>query len=109
MTVHLDKEIDSLDLVVPPGVSATTFRITFAPASPGTTTATLRIASNDPDESIIDITLTGQGYIPPRLATEVHSGTAFIRMPPLGWGNNELGQTTIPAAAATHHVVHRCE
>jgi len=47
----------------PNGVS--TFTITFTPSSVGLKTATLHIASNDPDENPFDIILTGTGTAPP--------------------------------------------
>jgi hypothetical protein len=37
------------------------FSVTFSPTSIGLKTATLRITSNDPDESIMEIALTGNG------------------------------------------------
>ena len=43
-----------------PGAS-TTFKVTFKPSATGTRIATLRIASNDADESVFDVNLTGTG------------------------------------------------
>lgn len=37
------------------------FSVTFSPTSIGLKTATLRITSNDPDESVMEIVLTGKG------------------------------------------------
>jgi hypothetical protein len=37
------------------------FSVTFSPTSMGLKTATLRITSNDPDESVMEIVLTGKG------------------------------------------------
>lgn len=57
-----------LELEVEPG-ETTTFSITFAPSLVGTRTATLHLASNDPDPAaaVFDISLTGVGIsdIPP--------------------------------------------
>jgi len=44
--------------------SNTTFTVTFSPGAAGTRTATLQIASNDPDENPFDIALTGNGIGP---------------------------------------------
>lgn len=41
--------------------AATTFKVTFAPASPGDKTALIVIKSNDPDESPYKITVDGKG------------------------------------------------
>ena len=43
-----------------PGAT-TTFAVTFAPTGLGARTATLHVASNDPDENAFDINLTGTG------------------------------------------------
>ena len=43
-----------------PGAS-TTFTVTLAPASPGTRSAAIHLASNDADENSFDISLTGYG------------------------------------------------
>ena len=45
---------------VPPG-GATSFSVTFTPAAPGVRATTLRIASDDADESPFDIVLSGTG------------------------------------------------
>ncbi len=57
-----------------PGVT-TTFDVTFNPASAGTKTATLHIASSDPDENPFDITLTGNALESPEIAVEQPAGT----------------------------------
>ncbi len=43
-----------------PGAS-TTFKVTFSPKAPGTRSAAIHIASNDPDEKPFDIKLGGEG------------------------------------------------
>ncbi|MBK1814274.1 choice-of-anchor D domain-containing protein [Luteolibacter yonseiensis] len=45
--------------------AVTTFDVLFQPTAAGARTATLHIASNDPDENPFDITLTGTGAAPP--------------------------------------------
>jgi len=42
----------------------TTFDVTFTPSAGGTRTAALQITSNDPDESPLNIPLTGVGQVP---------------------------------------------
>lgn len=46
----------------------TTFNVTFNPSDLGTRNATLQIASNDADENPFDISLTGNGIVPPVVA-----------------------------------------
>jgi|GEM_PF-3798613 len=46
---------------VPATNGSTTFAVTFAPTGVGIRQATLHVQSNDADEGIIDITLTGEG------------------------------------------------
>jgi hypothetical protein len=43
-----------------PGAS-TTFKVTFKPTAPGTRKAAIHIKSNDADEKVFDIKLSGQG------------------------------------------------
>lgn len=52
--------------VVPPNGNCTV-TLTFRPAASGSRSASLEIASDDPDEPVVSITLsgTGQAYIPP--------------------------------------------
>ncbi|MEQ1935625.1 MAG: choice-of-anchor D domain-containing protein, partial [Fimbriimonadaceae bacterium] len=45
-------------------MGSTTFTVQFAPTSVGTKTAVLHIASNDSDEGVFDITVTGSDPIP---------------------------------------------
>jgi sulfatase modifying factor 1 len=47
-----------------PGIS-TTIAVTFTPSAAGSRTAAIHIASNDADESLFDINLTGSGTVPP--------------------------------------------
>lgn len=43
---------------------STTFTVRFSPSAKGAKSATLHVASNDPDESPFDIALTGSGFVP---------------------------------------------
>ena len=45
--------------------TSTTFIVSFTPEASGTRTATIHIASNDEDENLFDIMLTGTGVAPP--------------------------------------------
>lgn len=49
---------------VPGPEGSTAFTMRFAPSTPGTKTATMHIASTDPDENPFDITITGRGLAP---------------------------------------------
>ncbi len=53
---------------------STTFAVTFSPTAGGDRTTTLRITSNDPDESPFDIPLYGTGLVPD-IAVEQPAGT----------------------------------
>lgn len=83
------------------GANSTTFSVTFAPLTTGSKTAPLRITSNDPDESPIDLTLTGTGYLPPKISVEIPAGTAFGQQQPVAWGSNDNAQLNIPATASS--------
>lgn len=51
----------------------TTFIVRFAPTSIGNKTATISITNDDSDENPYDFTITGQGYLPPTVATNAVS------------------------------------
>ncbi len=55
--------------------SSTNFTVTFAPTTDGTRTANLRIASNDADEAVFKIMLSGVGVIPVTITTQPVSKT----------------------------------
>lgn len=55
---------------------SSTFTVRFAPTVAGAANATLHVASNDPDESPYDITLTGTGFVPaPEVAVQFPKGS----------------------------------
>ena len=54
---------------------STTFAVTFAPAAPGTRNATLRIASNDPDDNPFVIQVTGTGATKMEAWRKAHFGS----------------------------------
>jgi len=70
-------------------------KVTFKPSAAGTRTASLRIASNDPDENPFDISLSGTGVAVPEIAvlkagvTDLVDGTSS-----LPFGSANLGTTT---------------
>jgi subtilisin family serine protease len=61
--VHLSQSAFSLG----PG-QRDTLLVTFAPSAPGPLSATLGVASNDPDTPLIAVPLTGSSLVPPVLA-----------------------------------------
>ncbi len=61
---------------LPPG-ARTTFGISFRPGTAGTRAGRLVIASNDSDERLFLITLTGQGVKAPEIVVEVSSGRSL--------------------------------
>ncbi|MEO6476132.1 choice-of-anchor D domain-containing protein [Luteolibacter sp.] len=56
----------------------TTFKIVFKPSGPATRSATLHIASNDPDTNPYNIELSGLGVAVPRMAVFRPNGTPFV-------------------------------
>jgi uncharacterized cupredoxin-like copper-binding protein len=71
-----------------------TFSVTFTPSASGSRTASLQIASNDPDENPFDIELTGTGVIPfvPGIVIEDSDGDALRNGAPMkGFGFVDLG------------------
>ena len=79
--------------------NSTTFTVVFNPTAAGNRTAVMRIASSDPDEGTIDITLNGTGFVPPQLTVEYPVGTGLARRTAIGWGTNVNGESTVPASA----------
>ncbi len=53
--------------------ASTTFVLRFAPSAAGVRTATLQVASNDPDENPFDVALSGTGTVP-EIAVEQPAG-----------------------------------
>lgn len=71
---------------VPPGGQIAII-VTFTPSSPGEETATLSIASNDPDEPVIHLAIQGKGTEPP--ASDIRATLDSINM-----GEVEIGQSS---------------
>jgi hypothetical protein len=63
-----------------PGES-TTFTVRFNPTSEGTKTATLHIASNDPDQNPFDVTLVGTPNVPTVAASGNDLTVSFVGTP----------------------------
>lgn len=57
--------------------TSTTFEVVFSPKAAGFRTASLRISSNDEDESDFGITLEGNGFGLPKIAVFAADGTKF--------------------------------
>jgi uncharacterized cupredoxin-like copper-binding protein len=73
-----------------------TFTVTFTPSASGSRTATMLIASNDPDENPFEIELMGMGVIPfvPGIVIEESPGEALKNGKPMkGFGFVDLGLT----------------
>lgn len=64
-------------LSIAAGGGSTTVAVRFSPGGNGARSTTLRIASNDEDESPFDIALTGTGVPVPEIAIEQPSGTGL--------------------------------
>ncbi len=73
--------------------ATTTFTVAFAPTAIGARTATVQIASNDPDENPFTIDVTGSGQSP-HLVVE-QSGTAVAN-----GGSSDFGTVDIPLNAS---------
>ncbi len=62
-----------------PSGATSSFNLIFAPTSPGLKQANLRIASNDADESIFQLVVTGSGLVlAPDIAVEQPSGSGLV-------------------------------
>ena len=73
-----------------PAGGKTTVTIAFTPNAPGTYQTTLRVVSNDPDEGVFELAVSGTAAAPDITVT---TGATNIS----GWGSNSNGQTTVPA------------
>ncbi len=69
-------QADGVTPTLAPGTSVS-FSVTFTPAALGNRTATVRLLSNDADESPFDITLTGTGTAP-EISLEQPAGSALV-------------------------------
>ncbi len=67
VTTHADYTTSVANAVIPPGTSQAII-VSYAPTSTGQNPATLTLTSDDPDEPVIDIPLTGEGLEPPVIA-----------------------------------------
>lgn len=52
--------------------------VRFVPTSPGTKSGTLRVASDDHDEPVLSVALTGEGLVPPGILTSPDSLVASL-------------------------------
>lgn len=79
--------------------AGTTFKVAFRPTASGTRTATLQLASNDPDENPFTVTLTGTGVAVPEIvitradSTELVDGSATIGLGSANLGTSSATQT----------------
>ena len=87
------------------------FTVSFIPSAPGTRTATVRVHSDDADESNFDIPLTGFGVTGAEITIEQPLGTSLGIV--TAWGHYSDGSMFVPAglsgviaiAAGTDHAV----
>ncbi|MBS0658732.1 MAG: choice-of-anchor D domain-containing protein [Verrucomicrobia bacterium] len=68
-------------------------RVTFNPKKAGTRTATLNIASNDPDTPLLTVPLSGVGLAAPRFA---------VSRPSVAFGDTVLGGTSVDTITVTN-------
>jgi hypothetical protein len=69
---HSDYSVDPVSFVVAAGDTREVV-VTFAPTTPGPVSADLSIESDDPDEPIVVVSLTGEGAEPPIIAVSPDS------------------------------------
>ncbi len=87
-------DISGMLATVPAG-GQTSFNTTFTPSANGVRRTTLRVTSNDPDESKFDISLTGTGLLP---EISIEQGDTILQTGTVAaWGSNTSGQTAVPA------------
>jgi alpha-tubulin suppressor-like RCC1 family protein len=76
----------------------TLFTVSFSPTALGVRSTTLRVLSDDPDQAIFVLTLTGLGVVGfPEIAVEQPAGALLTSNRVVAWGYNSYKQTTIPA------------
>lgn len=77
--------------------AGTTFKIGFKPTASGTRTATLQLASNDPDENPFIVSLTGTGVAVPEIAiTRADNSDLVDGLASIGYGSVNLGSSSAP-------------
>ncbi|MES2660682.1 MAG: choice-of-anchor D domain-containing protein [Verrucomicrobiota bacterium] len=76
-----------------PGAS-TTFMLTFKPTAPGNRTATLHIASNDPDTNPFNLVLSGNAVAVPRIALFRSGQPLATGGEAIHFGNVDLGSVS---------------
>jgi len=79
-----------------PGTAGDVVQVTFAPSSNGPVAATLSIASNDPDEPIVEVAVDGIGTLPPEI--DVSPSSISLTLPPEG--QETQGMTVANAGGA---------
>jgi hypothetical protein len=77
-----------------PGAEATV-SIGFKPSSIGSRNAYLRIASNDADEQLFDIPITGKGVAMPEISVESSDSVPLIAGTAMPFSNVNLGQAQV--------------
>ncbi len=81
---------------IKPG-AALDFSVTFKPTTTGGKTATLRITSNDPDEAVVEISLSGNSGAASATITGTVAGTTVVAVDE---NNNEVDRVTATGAGS---------
>jgi hypothetical protein len=84
--------------------ATSTLNFAFTPLAAGLRTATIRIFSNDPDESPFRINLNGDGTSP-EIVLEQPAGTPLENSQIVAWGNNLFGQSGVPQGTSGVHAI----
>ncbi|MEX0775611.1 MAG: choice-of-anchor D domain-containing protein [Phycisphaeraceae bacterium] len=78
------------------------FTVTFTPAGPGKRTARIRIASNDPDEKLLDVDMLGRGAQPARINVEGNGlNTPNGQNAPNATNHTDFGQAPVKGGTVT--------
>ena len=72
-----DYSVDVTGAVLAPGATQIVV-VTYAPTSPGTNLATLSVASDDPDEPVMNVALEGEALEPPIIGVDPLSFAADL-------------------------------
>jgi subtilisin family serine protease len=112
-----DYTVDTTSFTLAPRASQNVV-VTFAPASAGALPATLRITSNDPDEGVVEVALTGTGVEPPiisvtpaTLSVDLLTGETATRMLTIdnsAGGSDLIWSASVQAAAVGGVVLDAC-
>jgi len=66
---NTDVTANPASFMLPPGGNRVV-QVTFSPTVPGAFSGPLTIASNDPDQALLDVEIIGEGLVPPEIAVD---------------------------------------